>query len=251
MRRLKLRKKAFTLAETMIVCTIFAMMVIWIILGINRAFAFMNNTKLSVEAANLAREWVEMMYTIRDTNWRKHSWDRDKYWLNLWTWTTQSFSKWIYVLKEEQSGENKNFYAKWITGGITDANIENIYSLEWFFNYIDDATRERETIEDLKLNFDWKYKYYEFDEKTKQRKSEPTEWNIKDDLVWNWLEFYRIVRVFGVYKKNVDNTNDNCCDDTCSKNWTPAEMRFCVKVFYRWNWDFKWNKNDKFYDRNK
>ena len=66
----KSKKRGFTLAEVLIVCSIFAVMVIWIIFAINRAFLFMNNTRISVRASNFAREWVEMVYNIRDSNWR-------------------------------------------------------------------------------------------------------------------------------------------------------------------------------------
>jgi hypothetical protein len=42
------------------------------------------------------------------------------------------------------------------------------------------------------------------------------------------------VRVFGVYKKDAENSSMELTNFT---DWTPAEMRFCVKVFYRWNWE--------------
>jgi hypothetical protein len=58
-------------------------------------------------------------------------------------------------------------------------------------------------------------------------------------LIWDWLEFYRIVRVFGVYEKNKANNPWSSDEATSAQmiDWTPAEMRFCVKVFYRWNWE--------------
>jgi hypothetical protein len=56
-------------------------------------------------------------------------------------------------------------------------------------------------------------------------------------LIWQWLEFYRMVRVFGVYEKNVGNSaEDISAWSSALTNWTPAEMRFCVKVFYRSEW---------------
>jgi hypothetical protein len=41
--------------------------------------------------------------------------------------------------------------------------------------------------------------------------------------------------VFGIYKKDVDNSNTVASADEM-KDWTPVEMRFCVKVFYDFNW---------------
>ena len=230
---LKAKKMWFTLAEVVIACSIFAIVVVWIILAINRSFIFMNNTKLSVRAANLAREWVEMMYNIRDTNWRIHSGERDKYWLNLWDRTLwnegNSFIKWFYVLKEWNQNGNSYFYADSLS--IQDSNINDFYSDEWFWK---DQIAEYVSARDkARLEFDWHYSYYELNEETWEQ--EEKEWDVQDALVWEWLEFYRIVRVFGVYKKNVDGTSTECLGD-CFTNWTPAEMRFCVKVFYRWNW---------------
>ena len=54
----------FTLVEVILVCTVFAILVSWIIVAISKAFNFMDNTRLSVRATNFAREWVEMMYNI-------------------------------------------------------------------------------------------------------------------------------------------------------------------------------------------
>jgi len=226
---LKFRRSWFTLVEVVLACSLFAIIVVWIILAINRSFVFMNNIKLSVRAANFAREWVEMVYNIRDTNWRKHSGERDQYWLNLWDRTQwfeeRSFIKWVYVLKEGNQDGNSYFYAKSL-GIESDTNIEDFYSNEWFW-----ADQYVSARNNARLEFGWQqYSYYEYGDDVS-----PVTVDVQDALIWEWLEFYRIVRVFGVYKKNVDGTNIEC-DENCIKSWTPAEMRFCVKVFYVSQW---------------
>ena len=118
------KKNAFTLAETIIVCSIFAIMVIWIILWINRAFFFMNNTRVLVRATNFAREWVEMVYNIRDTNRRKYSWEKDKHRLDAWT-GSKLLTWWIYIIRE------------WITWANNDSYIYADY-LTWNTYFYDD-----------------------------------------------------------------------------------------------------------------
>ena len=224
----KNRKFWFTLVEVVIACSIFAIIVVWIILAINRSFAFMNNTKLSIRATNFAREWVELMYTIRDTNWRRQSWNRDSYWLNRGTLDANGklspgndIAKWIYVLKEWEIKDhntvlNKYIYVDKINLPVDDAVF---YSDDGFWD-ANSSYRDQ-----ARLGFNWTYSYYELTGATPERK-EMTGY-INDLLVESGLEFYRIVRVYWIYCKNTA---------SCPNPSDPKEMRFCVKVFYRWNW---------------
>ena len=238
MLRLKFRKKAFTLAETMIVCTIFAMMVVWIILWINRAFVFMNNTRVKVRAINFAREWVEMVYNLRDTNRRKCSWKKDDIRFYLGTGVSQECSvygypylkEWIYTIKEW----NKNSWDKFVYAedlGIAKANVENFYDLEWFFDESNRDYREKS-----KVSFLWNYSYYSW--------GEIATWKLENLLEQSGVKFYRVLRVYGVYKKavttseeKIDATNRSAeYDGNSSNGKKPVELRFCVKVFYEINW---------------
>ncbi len=214
MYRLKIKKKAFTLAETIIVCTIFAIMVVWIILWINRAFLFMNNTKVLVRATNFAREGVEMVYNLRDTNRRKYSGEKDKHRLDGGTGSVL-LSWWIYVIKE------------WTTWTSNDSYIY-VKSLTWntdFYDNMDVFFNENNGIlrEESKISFSWTYSYYSG--------GMIVTWNLEDLLWWTGIEFYRLLRVYGVYCKDSDDTNITAC----SSDSDPKEMRFCVKVFYEFN----------------
>jgi len=231
----------FTLIEVVLVASIFSIIVSWIVLAINRSYVFLDNTRLSVRSTNLAREWVEMMFTIRDTNWREHSGDRDKYWLDVWD-GSGLFKEWIYVLREEEvnckvvweDGDwnpkkdcNIRVYAKSLNENpwkIDSSNQEKFYSSDGFWEDEYSTARDK-----AKLTFSWTYSYYDESGGVKT-------WTIQDALVGEWLEFYRIVRVYGVYKKNVTGPNTPVVIWSSVKeneDWTPAEMRFCVKVFYR------------------
>lgn len=215
------KKFWFTLAETIIVCTVFAVMVIWIIFAINRAFVFMNNTRVAVIATNLAREGVEMVYNIRDTNRRKNSGERDKEWLQI-DCTNGSciyFGKGValgtntyYVLKEKSLNGDTYFYAEPIL--IPENENDKFYEIDWFFSDTYSGAREK-----TKLDFTWTYSYYSW--------WGMATWNLSDLLSVNWVEFYRLVRVYWVACKY---------GATCTINDSrPKEMRFCVKIFYEFN----------------
>ncbi len=232
MHRLKIKKNAFTLAETIIVCSIFAIMVVWIILWINRAFLFMNNTKVLVRATNFAREWVEMVYNIRDTNRRKCSWEKDKFWLYVGSWagesqekqcdpSNQELKKWIYTIKEGNNNAwDRVIYLERL--GVNDADIEDFYEVEWFFSDAFSGQRINS-----KITFSWEYSYYSG--------GRIATWNLEDLLGWSGIEFYRILRVYGIYCKNNSEPNQVVDSSHCDNDSDPKEMRFCVKVFYEFN----------------
>lgn len=199
----KHNKYWFTLAEMLLVCSVFAIMIAGIILWINRAYVFMNNSKLQTLSTNLTREWVEMMFNIRDTNWRKSSWNKDTNRLSLGTWN-EMFEKWIYALKEwKWQSWDSHVYAELLT----DKKLDTIYSSEWFWN--------SNIITWSKITFSGEYKYLSG--------TNVITWSVSS-LLLNESEFYRIVRVFDVKNKI------SSCSESC-----PKEMLFCVKVFYRNN----------------
>lgn len=230
---LRVTKNAFTLAETVIVCSVFAVMVVWIILMINRAYVFMNNTKISVMATNFAREWVEMVYNIRDTNRRKSSWMKDANWASgfyvFWV------SNYFFDIKEKKdSNWNSTVFLDKIQ--ITNNGQEgcklNIRDEDEFFNYIDnliDVCVEGRKIDKI-ITYSWTYLYYSGGEVSKGIAQDLFEWD---------TEFYRIVIIDGFYNKlnwsRIVPVNLN--DEYQLKNWTPVEMRFCVEVFYRNHWN--------------
>lgn len=65
----------------MVALTLFTFVIIGIITAVIRANKYVQISKLQVQAMNLAREGVEMIYTIRDTNWKRRSGKRDEHWL--------------------------------------------------------------------------------------------------------------------------------------------------------------------------
>lgn len=208
-------KKSFTLLEVLIICGAFSIVIVSIIWAINRSYAFMNSTRMKVRAINFAREWMEMMFNVRDTNWRENSWEKDKY--RLWSWV--KFDEGIYVLKEEKNA----------TGDVRiNATKLTVSDIEGFYG--DDFWRdENASSRNLaRLSFTWTYNYLTWKYEGWVWKFDSTTWDVQD-LLWNDGEFYRIVRVFGIVNKLPDS---DCTGDSC-----PKEMRFCVKVFYKHQWE--------------
>ena len=222
----KNRKRWFTLVEVLFVCSIFAIMVVWIILAINRSYVFMNNTRLQVRATNFAREWVEMMFNLRDTNWRKYSWKKDEYRLvRDVRWWSLLLEPWLYNLIESTNDEDIYIAA----GMISPSNIDDFYSDEWFRK--DEYTTARW---DVKIVFTWSYPFLSWGLDASWNRTWTQEtWSIKE-LLWSETDFYRLVRVYGTYKKDTSNVSDTVAS-TDMRNATPKELRFCVKVFYRTN----------------
>jgi hypothetical protein len=193
----------------------------------------MTNTKVEIKATNLTREWMEMMFNIRDTNRRKCSWEKDKFWLYLGSGSDSEascdpddniFNKWIYAIKEWINAEWDRFvYADylWFTD---DEDIEKFYSIDddWFFSWAYDSEREN-----ARVIFTWTYKYWSWSAETGSEVIGEIA-----DILWDGVEFYRVARVYGIYKKDTDNPDSPADLDSHSYS-EPKEMRFCVKTFYR------------------
>ena len=221
---LKRKKRAFTLAETLIVASLFAVMVLWIIFWINRAFAFMNNTRVLVRATNFAREGVEMVYNLRDTNRRRCSGIRDQTRLyRWWTWECSDIKNnddllipWVYTIKEVKNSSSDDSYIK-------------AEYLTWDNSFYDDmgVFFKSDTKNLSKIDFSWTYEY--------NSGGTIATWNLEDLLWWSWIEFYRVLRVFGVYCKNDTDPNQVADFSHCKNDTDPKELRFCVKVFYTYN----------------
>ena len=209
MLKLKWKKRWFTLAEVIVVCSMFAVIVIWMIFGISRAFVFLNGIRLQVMATNFAREWVEMVYNMRDTNRRKNPWDRDSHRMDL-DWDNK-LDPWIYTINQWITWEDSFVYLEYQTGTIESYTIDNFFSAENI--KIRDAS---------KLSFTGSYSY--------NSGWTIVTWSMNELMEWFWTEFYRLVRVYGIQNK-LDWTVSTSSKDW-ENNWTPVELRFCVMVFY-------------------
>ncbi len=74
--------KAFTMLEILMITLIIGIWLLSIIIAITKAKTVTNQTKQSVIATQLAKEWIEMVYQIRNTNLLKHTNFKNYCWLN-------------------------------------------------------------------------------------------------------------------------------------------------------------------------
>jgi len=201
----------------------------------------MNNTRVEIRATNLTREWMEMMFNIRDTNWRKCAWEKDKFWLYLGSGESvtnetsctagydKMFQKWVYAIKEWIKNGDRFVYAEKLD--INELDIGKFYSLDDDGFFKEDDGKFDKARSGAMLTFTWTYNYWSWSAAS----GDMFTWEMSD-LLSNGVEFYRIARVYGIYNKNGSGpspddeipNNDNKLTDS-----TPKEMRFCVKTFYK------------------
>lgn len=103
-----MNKKGFTLIEIIIAMLIIGVGLSSIIVALQYATRVTNTSKAQVVAINLAREWVETVFNMRDTNWKMYAGKKDKCWLvnvrdpfsadcqNLgWFWQNNGYTSYI------------------------------------------------------------------------------------------------------------------------------------------------------------
>jgi prepilin-type N-terminal cleavage/methylation domain-containing protein len=64
-------KKAFTLVETLIVIAVFGTGILAVLYGIAQTLGQQDKAKTQITSSFLAREGIELMYNLRDSNYRK------------------------------------------------------------------------------------------------------------------------------------------------------------------------------------
>jgi hypothetical protein len=73
---MKKNKKATSILEAMIVLLIIVTWILWLYKIYGNSQKLSLATKYRIEAIEIAREWIEAMKNIRDTNWIVFSWDK-------------------------------------------------------------------------------------------------------------------------------------------------------------------------------
>ena len=77
-RGMKKKKYWFTMLEVILVLMIISTALISVITGVARTVNYVSEMKQRTLALNLAKEGIETVYNIRDTNWRRWSATKDK-----------------------------------------------------------------------------------------------------------------------------------------------------------------------------
>jgi archaellin len=102
-------KKATSIVEAMVVMFIVVSWVVWMYQVYNNSRALSDSTWNKIQAIQIAREWIEAMKNIRDTNWilywsdTENCWNVDNYnstcvWDNT---TTNDITDWSYIIYQD------------------------------------------------------------------------------------------------------------------------------------------------------
>lgn len=260
-KRKTLKKGGFTLIEILVVVFVFSMGVIVIMQGINKTTSYISETAQRTIALNLAKEGLEAMYNIRNTNWRRRSDSRDKCWLKVnpmvdegndgcandrWFWWFDRY----YIEKDEQ---HQNYYVvpinwdtrtspvgpRWPNGLAYEAEFFNSSArLDGQLALLDNTIRAKNPNDGHR-----KYAVHFLDGERISHEEflriiarDPASAQRESKQYWT---YWRFVTVGGLYdKNNVDYQNaglvcKNWLDDS-GKCWdsSPKELRFCSIVLY-------------------
>lgn len=216
-----MKKNWFTLVEIILILVIISTTLITILSWVQKASSYISQIRQKTIALNLAKEWIEIMYNIRDTNRRRRSNNRDKCWLKINPFTEDEDGNrrtpWRWILRDE----NWSFYWEKI-----ETLADNILSTEEELTNNHQALINRistnSELSNYKIYYDPSSGYW-----TQNEWTENAEANL-----WTGT-YYRYITIDGLYKKsnnqklNCENGNQNNCWDSSAK-----ELRFCSIVTY-------------------
>jgi len=182
---MKKSKMATTIAEAMVVTLIIVMWLTWVYSIYSASTKVTNNVETKIKAIQIAREWIEAMTNIRDTNWLIFSSDKKNCWK---TFNYTSGCIWNTAPNNIEDNWNYKIYRdvdnRWIlqealpfTDNYTDSSYRNFYEIWLDLNWLYTQTW---TITKINNNFTRQIKTTYFT---------PTGWSVND-----WLEVKSIVR---------------------------------------------------------
>lgn len=251
----------FTLIEVLVVVFVLSMGVLVIMQGINKTTTYISETAQRTIALNLAKEGLEAMYNIRNTNWRRRSDSRDKCWLKAnpmvdegndgcandrWFWWFDRH----YIEKDEK---HQNYYVVPINWDTRTSPVGPRWSngLDYEAEFFNSSTRLNGQLNTLTQvaqikNYNDLHRKYavhfldgeriSHEEFLRAIARDPAAAQREEKQYWT---YWRFVTVGGLYdKNNLDYQNaglvcKNWLDDS-GKCWdsSPKELRFCSIVLY-------------------
>jgi len=142
---MKISKKATSIVEAMIVTLIVTLWVTWMYKIYFNSNALIDSTENKIKAINIAREWIEAMTNIRDTNWitlwsdYKNCWNTYNY-NNACVWNIATitdipnWSGWYIIYKNIKNNWQLKNYPTWnYSNPIYRTNYIVWLSWSWFY----------------------------------------------------------------------------------------------------------------------
>jgi len=163
---MKKLKKATSIAEAMIVMFVITIWITWMYRIYSKSVKFETTIANKIQAIQIAREWIEAVTNIRNTNWILFSWEYKKCWntfnydpLCIWSSTNKISHNWKYKIYKDNKWKlysptwvliykytdetYRNKFRIWIdsdwfyTATWTITNLKPIFTREIRTNYID------------------------------------------------------------------------------------------------------------------
>ena len=134
---------SFTLIETIIAISIFCIWILTVLFGLSKTLRNQNYANTQIKSAFFAREWIELMFNLRDANYHKElPWNCIFQWSKYVDedWCKERFEPWN-ILKISIWSEDEYVHAElWNLKNDFDEDFENyqIYFHTW--NIINDQT---------------------------------------------------------------------------------------------------------------
>lgn len=203
--------KSFTLIEVMLVIVMISFGLIWLLMSLSYGSSSLEKIRKEVIAINIAREGMEAVYNIRDTNWTRWSGRTSYCWLKANPLVDEGTSgcendPWLTWSNYILSGESMSWqqYFRLI------ADSSTLSLKDWI------SSQDNQYIMCMNNNL-----WYNCPGGT---------WYIKE-----W-KFFRMIKWINLIDKNTDSIL-NCTDwssSSCSDD-SAKEYRFCSSVEYQWS----------------
>lgn len=107
---MKKNKFALSITEAMVVLLIVTMWLVWVYGILTRSFKVTSNLWNKITAIQIAREWIEAVQNMRDTNWLLFPLDKENCWITenynpdcFWDETNNKWSIPYYVMQDSKS----------------------------------------------------------------------------------------------------------------------------------------------------
>lgn len=215
-------RQGFTIREILVIIVIISVGLLSVVVVLTNGMKYVQKTRQKVVALNLAREWMEAVYQLRDTNRTRRAWVKDECWLKInpllddyepFVSTTPScindirFTSGSYVLQRLTTGGQEYFA---LTGPWSPINISSL------------VTTDTTKFSLCQQSGYWNSCMWEV--------SSTSEWRYYREIEWLWL-----------YLKNVSSYtwNEIVCTWWNIPWWNPGcwtrvakEFRFCSRVVY-------------------
>lgn len=198
---MKKSKIATTIAEAMVVMTVIVIGLTWIYRIYSESSRLSNSVEIKIQAIQIAREWIEAITNIRDTNWILYSSDKNN------CWKTLNYNSWcIWNTSPNNIANNWNYKVY--------RNSANRWQLEsdWWLIWDDFSTTNYKDFYKIFLDQNSLYTHtYTWDTRTltntkwvftRQIKTsyvDPGDWNTN-----NWLQVRSIVKWVDSWWTNIN-----------------------------------------------